>query len=209
MRFMETVRRLIREGLLHFEIEFDVEKPVQLSWYVEELERWNRRMNLVGLERAEEVIRELIWDAFFLYASLRGRRSILDLGSGAGIVAIPLAILDAGMHLISVDKSLKKIQFQRHVKRLLDLTNLEIVHARIEEVQPLGVDAVIAKAFGTIAAILEGGRRHLTEGGSAFMVKGKKERAAVHEGFVLEDVRRYTLPKSDKDHQLFVYKKVS
>ena len=64
------------------------------------------------------------------------------------------------------------------MKRLLGLARLEIVHGRAEDIPPLGVEALIAKAFGPAPAVLVKGGRHLREGGSAFLVKGKGERLA-------------------------------
>ena len=166
-------------------------------------------MNLVGLKGSEAVIRRLIYDAFFLYTCIGPRQRVLEIGSGAGVVAIPLAILGRSMAIVSVEKSLKKVQFQRHARRLLGLGNLEILHGRIEDMAPLAAGILLAKAFGSASDILAKGGRHLREGGSAMLVKGTSERPLETQGFVLEEVRAYRLPGGHRDYQLFVYKKVS
>src|SRR5208283_3521766 len=126
------------------------------------------------------------------------------------VVSVPLAILNPTKRVFSVDKSLKKTQFQRHVKRLLGLGGLEIIRGRIEDVSPLHVEALVAKAFGPTSSILAKGGRHLAAGGSAFIVKGRSEGpSSEHRGFLLEKVVPYSLPKGDKTYQLFIYKKVS
>ncbi len=206
---MERLQGLIEEGLTFFGIGYDETTARQLLSYVEELGRWMRTMNLVGLKEGGQIVGDLVYDAFFLHTRVAGMNSLLDLGSGAGVVSIPLAVLNPDKQIFSLDKALKKIIFQRHVKRLLGLARLEIVHGRVEDIPPLGAEALIAKAFGPAPAVLVKGGRHLREGGSAFLVKGKGEEASTQVGFLLEKVERYCLPKSDKAYQLFVYKKVS
>lgn len=205
---MGEIRSRIEEGLVLFGIGYDDEKLSQICGYVEHLEKWNRRVNLVGLKEMERVVRELVYDAFFLLTSMADRNRILDLGSGAGVLAVPTAILSPEKRVFSVDKSLKKVQFQRHVKRILGLDNCVIFHTRIEDLDPLGVDALVAKAFGSASDVLSKGGKHVVGGGSLFLVRGKSENPPEQEGFVLLEKRRYRLPGSDKEYQLFVYKKV-
>jgi 16S rRNA (guanine527-N7)-methyltransferase len=206
---MEALERLIEEGLAHFAIEGGAEVSGRLLSYAKELERWNRTINLVGLKRAERIVADLLYDAFFLHTWVTADTSLLDLGSGAGVVSVPLAILNPGKKVFSVDKSLKKTQFQRHVKRLLGLGGLEIIRGRIEDVGPLHVEALVAKAFGPASSVLGKAGRHLAPGGFAFIVKGKGEGPSEHRGFFLKKVVPYSLPESDKTYQLFIYKKVS
>jgi 16S rRNA (guanine527-N7)-methyltransferase len=205
---MEALRKTIEEGLAHFGIDYDDERLSHICDYVEILEKWNRRMNLIGLRETKAVVQQLIYDAFFLFTRTEGRGRILDLGSGAGILAIPTAILAPGRTLFSVDKSLRKVQFQRHVKRVLGLPNLLVFHERIEDLEPLDVDALMAKAFGSAHDVLTKGRRHVVEGGAIFLVRGKSEKPSEEKGFILIEERGYRLPGSDKEYQLFVYKKV-
>jgi 16S rRNA (guanine527-N7)-methyltransferase len=206
---METLERLIEVGLAHFAIEGGAEAMPRLLSYTKELERWNRTINLVGLKKAERIVADLLYDAFFLHTCVAASASLLDLGSGAGVASVPLAILNPGMKVFSVDKSLKKTEFQRHIKRLLGLGGFEIIRGRIEDVSPLHVEVLVAKAFGPTSSVLAKGGRHVAPGGTAFIVRGKDEGPSEHGGFLLEKVRPYSLPKSDKTYQLFIYKKVS
>jgi len=207
---MKSLERLILETLLCFAIDVETEGVVgQLSSYVRELAKWNSRMNLTGLVTVESIVRDLLSDAIFLHTSVPTEGSVLDLGSGAGILAVPLAMLSRGRRIVSVDKSLKKAQFQRHVKRLLCLSNIEVLHARAEDLPPLCVNSLVAKAFGGVTEILRKGGPHLMEGSLAFLVRGATEEAPEEKGFVLNNLRTYQLPESGKSYQLFVYKKVT
>ena len=206
---MEKLQGLIEEGLLFFGIGHVAATADRLARYVEEVGRWNRAMNLVGLKEGERIVTDLLYDAFFLHTRVTEFKTLLDLGSGAGIVSIPLALLNPGKQIFSLDSSLKKITFQKTVKRLLGLEALKIVRGRAEEAPPLGVEAFIAKAFGPSATALLQGARHLREGGSAFLVKGARAEAPAQAGFILEKTEPYRLPRSGNAYKLFVYKKAS
>lgn len=207
---MESLQELIRETLSYFAIDTDIRKAVgQLSSYVEELAKWNSRMNLTGLLTVESIVRDLLSDAIFLHTLIPAEGPVLDLGSGAGILAVPLAVLDTSRKILSVDKNLKKSQFQRHVKRLLCLSNIDVTQARAEDLPPLNVNSLVAKAFGGVQEILKKGASHMMVGSSAFLVRGVAEEPPEERGFVLRDRRTYQLPQNGKVYQLFVYKKVT
>ncbi len=203
-----AVERLIADGLDHFSISYGSDTMEKLLFYVHELERWNTRVNLTAKRPVEWMIRELLYDAFFLGSLITGARSALDMGSGSGILAIPLAILYERMQLFSVDKTLRKIQFQRHVQRGLKLDNLSIIHDRIECVEPLKVDALLSKGFGSTSLILQKGGEHLNSSGAAYLLKGRTGTADVYPGFLLREVKQYQLPENPKEYQLFIYEKM-
>jgi 16S rRNA (guanine527-N7)-methyltransferase len=202
-----TLEKIIERGLSSFKTPFSDPVPKALHLYVTELKKWNERMNLVGLKDAESIVRELLYDAFFLDNYTRESESTLDMGSGAGILAIPLKILNEKMQVFSIDRSFKKIQFQRHIQRALKLTSFHPVHSRIESLEPLNVQSLVAKAFGSITDILTKGGKHIRKGGHAFLLKGKTQGFEDVHDFTLEDIIPYTLPDSIKARILFVYRK--
>ena len=202
-----TLEKIVERGLTSFEIPFDEPVIKGMCRYVSELKKWNERINLVGMNEEESIVRELLYDAFFLNGYVKGNKSILDMGSGAGVLAIPLKILNEEIRVFSIDKTLKKIQFQRHVQRDLKLTNFYPVLGRIEFLEPLNVHGLVAKAFGSIPDILSKGGGHITQGGHAFLLKGKTQKSENVEGFVLKETVPYTLPDSAKDRTLFIYRK--
>lgn len=202
-----TLEKIIEHGLISLEIPFSGPDLESLRQYVNELTRWNDRINLVGLKDPEAVATELLFDAFFLYGYVKGSESVLDMGSGAGILAIPIAILDRRIQVFSIDRTLKKIQFQRHIKRTLKLGNFYPVYGRIESVDHLNVQGLVAKAFGNITDILTKGGEHIMIGCHAFLLKGKAQEPEDVDGFTLEHVIPYTLPGSTKSRTLFIYRR--
>lgn len=119
--------------------------------FAEELLRWNKNINLTSITVMEEVVEKHLLDSLVLVRLLGKNTRILDVGSGAGLPVIPLAMVMKNSNFFSVDSVGKKINFQKHIKRTLHLPNLEIQCARIEELKRtspgwLDFDVVIARA---------------------------------------------------------------
>jgi 16S rRNA (guanine527-N7)-methyltransferase len=157
----------------------------------------------------EAIIRDLLYDAFFLFSTVESGASLLDVGSGNGVLAITFACLDENVQVYPVDKNLKKIQFQRHIKRSLKLPRLLPVHGRIETLEPLNVDTVVAKGFAPTTQVLEKVSIHLLKEGRAYLLKGVEGEEAARPGFVLDKTISYRLPQSSKQYRLLLYKKIS
>lgn len=200
--------RFLERGLTAFHIPIMPDVLPGLSVYVAELMKWNERINLVGLKDEPSVVRELIYDALFLHGHVAGCTSLVDIGSGAGILSIPLKLINKAMPVYSVDKTLKKIQFQRHIQRALRLTDFFPIHSRVESLPSLNVEALVAKAVGNIADILRLGGGHIKLGGRAYLLKGKNQEPEDVEGFSLEGAIPYVLPDSTKSRKLFIYRRV-
>jgi 16S rRNA (guanine527-N7)-methyltransferase len=205
---MPELDKIMEEGLNYFHISYDEKTLEKLCFYILELKKWNGHMNLTGLKELNRIVTELLYDAFFLYGYMHGVKSVLDLGSGSGILAIPIAILNEKTKIISVDKSQKKIQFQSHIKRVMRLNGFIAVHSRAEVLDPMEADVMIVKGFGSIEAILNTGERHIKAGGFAFILKGKGEERIAYQGFELDDVIPYILPISNREYRLFIYRKL-
>jgi len=201
------LEKIIVKGLIYYKIDPNEDTLQNLKFYVRELCKWNKRMNLSGIKDAEGIVTQLIYDAFFLSVFLKDCNNIMDLGSGAGILGIPINILYPWIHIFSVDKSLRKIQFQRHIKRLLSLSHLSPIHSRVELLEPLSVDSFVVKGFGTIGEILDKAGLHLKKGGSAYILKGETQGPIEYRGYRLECDRKYVLPENKKVYRLFIYRK--
>jgi len=203
------LKGLIEQTLEYFHISPGEAGLMSILRFIEELDRWNRRMNLVGVKDMERVCRELLADSFFLHAFVGNLNRLVDLGSGSGILGIPLAILNETLQVRSVDSNLKKIQFQRHIRRSLGLHNVEPIEGRIEAIEPLNADGLVAKAYGTTEAILAASDRHLAAGGLVFVLKGKGQGDEAFPGYMLEKSLGYSLPGVSKDYRLLIYKRIS
>jgi 16S rRNA (guanine527-N7)-methyltransferase len=199
------IKKIIGYGLESFSIPTTEEPLERLTAYIKELERWNKRINLTRIKEAGRIIEELLFDAFFLHSYMKDMDRVIDVGSGSGIISIPIAILNKGMEVFAVDMDIKRFHFQRHIKRMLGLKNLLPLHAKVEELEGIKVDGLVAKAFGSIKDVIQKGGGHLKRGGLAFILKGRGEEPSTFPDFLLKESIEYTLPSSDKAYRLFIY----
>ncbi|MCX7965767.1 MAG: class I SAM-dependent methyltransferase [Syntrophorhabdaceae bacterium] len=195
----------IRKGLEYFEISVDDDKLKELLIYVNELQRWNRHINLTGKKDVSEIIKELLYDAFFVYKFIDKRSSFLDMGSGSGALSLPIAILDRDLEVYSVEKNIKKIHFQRHIKRLLKLDRFYPLSKKVEYIDDIVVDVIAVKAFGKIELSLHKALRLLKKGGRILLLKGKNANPVEFQGLVITKNILYSLPYSEKMYKLFEY----
>ena len=156
-----------------------LEQPAleRLAWLGSELLRWNRTHNLTAITDPDEVREKHLVDSLTLLPLLGATRRLLDLGSGAGFPALPLKIARPELEIVSVDAVGKKIAFQRHVARSLQLGGFTAVHGRAEElsanpVSAGGFDLVTARALGSLPLLAALATPYLAPGGRLLAMKG-------------------------------------
>ena len=127
----------------------------QLVAYVDLLEKWNRAYNLTAIrDRREMVDRHLI--ECLSIAPLISGNSRVDVGTGAGLPGIPLAIIEPNVHYVLLDSNGKKTRFLSEVKRALALSNIDVETTRVESWRPdRHFDAVVTRAFADLVTTLE------------------------------------------------------
>jgi 16S rRNA (guanine527-N7)-methyltransferase len=140
---------------------------------LDELERWNQKVNLTGIRKRADMITAHIHDSLAAAPLLRGDR-ILDVGTGAGFPGLPLAIAEPNRQFDLIDGNNKKIRFVQHVTGLLGLDNVTAVKARSEDYAPgYRFDTVIARAVATMPKLLGLAGHHVGEDGVFVALKGQ------------------------------------
>lgn len=140
---------------------------------LDELERWNEKVNLTAIRGREEMVTVHIEDSLSAQPLLRGTR-ILDVGTGAGFPGLPLAIVEREREFHLIDSNNKKIMFVQHAAGLLGLDNVTAVKARAEDYAPgHRFDTVIARALAALPKLVEIAGHHVGEDGVFIALKGR------------------------------------
>lgn len=127
----------------------------QLVAYVDLLEKWNRAYNLTAIRDRREIVDRHLIESLSIAPFLSGD-SRVDVGTGAGLPGIPLAIIEPGVHYVLLDSNGKKTRFLSEVKRALALTNINVETTRVESWRPgRHFDAVVTRAFADLGTTLE------------------------------------------------------
>lgn len=166
------IAKLIRTGLDELPFATDeglIEKSVA---FIEQLARWNKTFNLTGIRSEQDMVRQHLMDSFSIAPYVTGMR-ILDVGSGAGLPGLPLAILYPDKNFILLDSNGKKTRFMTQVVIDLGLSNVQVVQSRVEEYRAPPFDQVLCRAFAPLATIVKKVSHLVAQDGSLLAMKGK------------------------------------
>lgn len=175
------------EGLLALGIEdlglkLSATNIADLELFLQEMGRWNQVHNLTAIEGEKDSIRLHLIDSIAVLPVLRQfltgpSPKIADLGSGGGLPAIPIAIVQPEWQLSLIEAIRKKTAFLQHVRGKLKLKNIEVLCERVEDAavqQPGQFDAVISRAFTSLARFLDLSLPFLKPDGLVFAMKAKR-----------------------------------
>jgi 16S rRNA (guanine527-N7)-methyltransferase len=185
-----------------------------------ELQRWNRQINLTAIETDDEITIKHLVDSLQLAPLLEQGMRLLDIGSGGGFPALPLSLVRTDLVITSIDAVAKKISFQKHMCRLLNISGIEAVHGRVEQLgktSPGVYDVVTSRAFSNLPQLLGLASPLLCEQGVVIAMRGAEKEAELQEhyrsiekaGFVFEKVVRYDLPMKMGERCLIIARKSS
>ena len=140
-----------------------------LAQFVALVLRWNAVYNLTGVRGADEIVDRHLVESMALRPHLKGAR-IADVGSGAGLPGVPLAIAAPERRFTLIESRAKRVRFLRHVVAELNLANTEVAHSRAEDLRvERAFDTVLARAVAPPAELLAV-CRHLTAPGSILLL---------------------------------------
>lgn len=200
-------------------MDVDSARQGDLLRYLDELSRWNRRHNLTAIRDRKTAIETHLVDSLTLLPYLPADCRLLDFGSGAGLPGLPLRIARPDLQLTSLDAVGKKLAFQRHLARLLELSNIRFVHDRLETFAAEAdhrsfFERVIFRAVGEIehfaplvAPVLKPGGELIAMKGPEGMRDWTQLRLAPLPGFDNKACLRLSLPASSAERTLIFLKK--
>lgn len=164
---------LLRQGLAALGQSLGGDDRARIVRLLDELERWNQRINLTAVRSREAMLPRHVFDSLAVRPWLRGRR-ILDVGTGPGFPGLPLAIAEPGREFVLLDGNNKKIRFVEHAAALLGLDNVTAVRSRAEHYAPgERFDTVIARAVAELGTLARIAGHHVGEDGVFLALKGR------------------------------------
>jgi 16S rRNA (guanine527-N7)-methyltransferase len=160
----------LEQGLKQFGLSL-LSEP--LWQYLTLLNKWNAAYNLTAVRDIESMVGKHVMDSLAIVPWIKGER-ILDVGTGAGLPGIPLAIAKPDIQFVLLDSNGKKIRFLKEVKRQLNLKNLEVIEFRVENYHPAqGFDTVISRAFSSLEQMIHWTQHLIAQNGIWLAMKGR------------------------------------
>ena len=148
-----TAERLLVAGLAKLGQPVPLRDP--LLAFLHLLEKWNAAYNLTAVREPEKMITHHVLDSLAVMPYLRGPR-VVDVGAGAGIPGIPLALACPEFEFVLLDSNAKKTRFITQAINELGLANVEVQRSRAEDYHPARpFDTVISRAFASLAEMLD------------------------------------------------------
>jgi 16S rRNA (guanine527-N7)-methyltransferase len=201
----------LRAGLAGMGLDLSAEAQGKLLAFVALLQKWNRTYNLTAIRDEQEMLTHHLLDSLSVLhaveeSALAGRRWA-DVGSGAGLPGIPLAVACPGLQITSIETVEKKATFQRQAKIELVLDNFTVDNRRVEDVPGGGFDAVISRAFAELADFARLAGHLLKPSGQLLAMKGvlpEDELKRLPSGWTLLETLPLRIPGLDAQRHLLV-----
>jgi 16S rRNA (guanine527-N7)-methyltransferase len=208
---MSDLEELLRRGLGEARIAVPDGAVERLLGFVGLLERWAARINLTGHRDGEAILRRLVLDAVGLWAALPRAASLADLGSGAGLPGLPVAIVAPEVRVVLVESRLRRHHFQKTARRELSLDNVALRLGRMEQLAPEPCDLVVAQAVAPPATVLDWMRPWARPGGWLAIPGVAEDRdpladptRAASRGLKAAGVRRYRAPLEGRERVVWL-----
>ena len=174
----------LQNGLKALKIKFSDDQVQLLTIHAKELMIWNKKINLTAIKQPLKIAEKHFIDSLAAASFVKNKNSIIDLGSGGGFPGIPLKIMNPLLNVVLIDSSRKKINFLKHVIRLLGLKGIDAIHSRAQDLHDkdlykAGFDAVISRAFTELSNFVELASPFLNKEGSIYAMKGKQAKKEI------------------------------
>jgi 16S rRNA (guanine527-N7)-methyltransferase len=186
-------------------LNLDAAQRARLEQYLGLLEKWNRVYNLTAIRGRERMITHHLLDSLAIAPHVRGPR-LLDVGSGAGLPGIVLAIANSALEVTLLDSNQKKAAFMRQAIGALALGNAAVVAERIESWETSkSFDTIVSRAFSDLGEFVAAAARLLAPGGLFAAMKGVHPHEEIERlpgGFRLARVIRLQVPGLDAERHL-------
>jgi 16S rRNA (guanine527-N7)-methyltransferase len=173
----EHLTNQLNQGLEALGLNISESQKTQILNYVTLLAKWNQVYNLTAVREIEQMISKHVLDCLAVLPYIHGTR-ILDVGTGAGLPGLLLAIVRPSWQCILLDSNAKKIRFVQQAIIELEIPNAQVVHSRMEKLNPSQqkidekFDTIISRAYSEISHFYQQTLPFCATGGLLLAMKG-------------------------------------
>ncbi len=167
-----NLARALADALALMRLPIPEDRQQSLLAYLAMLGKWNKTYNLTAIHEPQRMLTHHLLDSLAVLPHVDTDR-LLDVGSGAGLPGLPLAMVRDDLQVTLIDASQKKCAFMRQAGIELKIGNMQVVHARVEELQPSEpYQRIISRAFSDLSDFVRVTRHLLAPGGRWLAMKG-------------------------------------
>jgi len=199
------MKKLIKEMFLNYNIELNDIQISQFETYFNFLVEENQKYNLTAITSPEDVVLKHFIDSVLPYKDISINASVVDIGTGAGFPGLPLKILRPDIKLTLVDSLQKRINFLNQLLILLNIKDVETVHARAEDfikIKREKFDVAVSRAVAAIPTLSEYLIPFVKIGGKIFMYKG------INLGAKPEKIINFLLKEIESERKILILTKI-
>jgi 16S rRNA (guanine527-N7)-methyltransferase len=208
-----SAQATLAQGLARLNLALPPATQQKLLDYVALVQKWNKVYNLTAVRDADKMLTHHLLDSLAVVPHVPGAKTVLDVGSGAGLPGIPLALALPDAQVTLLDSNQKKTTFLQQAVIELQLSNVAVVCERVEHYQLNQLfSVVISRAFADLPAFAALAGAHVAEGGTLLAMKGVEpldEIAQLKTGFTMICVKPLAVPGLEAARHLIFMKKAA
>lgn len=200
-----NIEQSIIEGCERLGVRLPTGASARLAVFLSLLERWNRAYNLTAVRDPQAMVARHVLDSLSILPWLEGPQ-VLDVGSGAGLPGIPLAIARPDYKFILLDSNGKRTRFMNQATAELGLKNASVVRSRVSDYQPtILMNSIVSRAFATLAEMVANAGQLCAPEGRLLAMKGvfpDDELARLPPGYAVVGVYPLQVPDLNAERHL-------
>lgn len=215
----EEFEKIFSQELNEIQENLNDEQIENFYEYMNLLKEWNKNINLTAIIDDRDIIIKHFIDSLTINKYLKNKKSIIDVGTGAGFPGIPIKIANTNLKVDLLDSLNKRINFLNEVIKKCNMENITTIHSRIEDFATKKreeYDVATSRAVAKLVVLLEYLLPVVKKDGICICMKGNNAEGEIEEakhamnllGGKIEKVEKLTLPNTDYERTIIIIKKI-